>query len=898
MILANAIAFSKKWESARSEKAQSQSFINDFLKVFGVNEASPVGEFEYKVQLADNKTGYIDYLWKKKIAIEMKSKGENLDQAYNQLKNYLQYLPPEDIPDLWLVGDFENTRLTSRSISQNVNFKTKHLRKYIKYFATIAGYPDEPTREPQVEVNIKAGEKMARLHDSLKALGYVGRDLEAFLVRLLFCLFAEDTGIFPKDSFSRFIGASKPDGSDLSDRLTRLFDALNTAPERRDKKPLFADELKRFQFINGSLFKEQLPPADFDSNAFRTLKDCSNFDWSEISPAIFGSMFQGVMDKQLRREIGAHYTSEENILKVIKPLFLDELWNEFNRMKTSVKGLAEFHEKLASLRFLDPACGCGNFLIIAYRELRALELEVLKMKSGDGRRSLDIEGLLKVTVEQFYGIENEEFPCQIAQVGMWLTDHQMNSLVSEEFGRYYARLPLTRSATIIRENALRLDWEEKFDKTALNYILGNPPFVGLSYRTDEQRHDIEIVFAGDKLSGRLDYVAGWYKKAAKFIQGTAIKCAFVSTNSITQGEQAPILWRDLFQNHDIIINFAYRTFVWSNQVKGKAAVHCVIIGFSRIETKDKKLFELNADKELTETNCERINGYLIDAPDIFIETRSDCQKGYPRLIQGSKPWDGGFLILSETEREDLVNKYPETHYFIRRYVGARDFINGLTRYCLWLEGVPANEYRRVPEIMKRLAGVQKTRALSKTEQAQRLAATPALFKENRQPKTPYLLVPETSSENRKYIPIGFMDPDIIASNSTLTAEDANLFHFGALTSSAHMAWTLTVAGRLGSSYRYMPSVYNNFPWPRANEKQKEDIADAARAILEIRAGFAGATLADLYDPLTTPAELIRAHRANDQAVLNAYGFKLKKSFSESELVAKLIATRADSIKNR
>jgi hypothetical protein len=535
-IQANAIAFSKRWKDAGSEEAQAQAFEIDFLRVFGVADPEAIGDFEYKVPLSGDRTGYIDYVWKGKIAIEMKSRSKDLSLAFHQLQTYMQHLPEDEIPDLWLVCDFENMRLCRRSTNEIWNFKTKDLRKHIRKFADIAGYETERIRDNQVEVNVKAAEKMAKLHDALKSHGYEGHDLEVYLVRLLFCLFADDTGIFPQDSFLRYIEQSRPDGADLSERIGKLFEVLNIPPEVRAKRTLLSEELTQFRYINGGLFGDVLPMAEFDAKMRQILIDCVNFDWNKISPAIFGAMFQGVMDKTQRRELGAHYTSEENILKLINPLFMDELWKEFDRVKTAPVALDRFHDKIARLKFLDPACGCGNFLIITYRELRLLELEIMKMQSRN-QRILDISPLLKVSVEQFYGIEYEDFPCQIAQVGMWLTDHQMNLRVSEQFGQYYARLPLVQTATIVHGNALRIDWESIVPKQELSYILGNPPFKGFKYATPAQKDDMQIVFGEVCKTALLDYVGAWYKKAAEYIQGTKIEIAFVSTNSIVQGTQ-------------------------------------------------------------------------------------------------------------------------------------------------------------------------------------------------------------------------------------------------------------------------------------------------------------------------------------------------------------------------
>ncbi|MDR3076563.1 MAG: hypothetical protein LBU26_04610, partial [Synergistaceae bacterium] len=455
-IQAKAVAFSKRWKAAGNEEAEAQGFEIDFLRVFGVDDPMGVGDFEYKVPLSGNKTGYVDYLWKGRIAIEMKSRGKDLAMAFEQLRNYMSHLPEEEIPDLWMVCDFENIRLCRRSANEILTFKTKDLRKHIRRFANIAGYATERVREGQIEVNVKAAEKMAKLHDALKSHGYEGHDLEVYLVRLLFCLFADDTGIFPGGCFAGYIENSREDGGDLSERIAKLFEILNMPDETRAKRTLLSDELKQFRYINGGLFANLLPSAEFDAKMRRTLLDCCDFDWDKISPAIFGAMFQGVMDRAARRELGAHYTSEENILKLINPLFMDELWREFDRVKAAPAALGRFHDKIAALKFLDPACGCGNFLIVTYRELRALELEVLKMLFSSNQRILDVSMHLKVNVEQFYGVECEDFPCQIAQVGMWLMDHQMNLRAADEFGSYYERLPLTQGAAIVRGNALRI----------------------------------------------------------------------------------------------------------------------------------------------------------------------------------------------------------------------------------------------------------------------------------------------------------------------------------------------------------------------------------------------------------------------------------------------------------
>ena len=880
-IQGNAIAFVTRWKDASNEEAQAQSFTTDFLKVFGIDDPEKTGDFEYKVSLDEGRTGYIDYLWKKKLAIEMKSRGKDLNKAYTQLKEYVFHLPDEDMPDMLMVCDFATIVLHSRTTGEKFSFKTKDLRKHIKRFADIAGYETTRIYENQIDVNVKAAEKMARLHDALKEYGYEGHCLEVYLVRILFCLFADDTGIFPDSSFANYIENSREDGSDLSSRLAQLFEILNCSDVIRAKRKLLTPTLLQFRYINGGLFAQSLPFADFNAKMRQTLLDCCAFDWNKISPAIFGAMFQGVMDKKQRRELGAHYTSEENILKLINPLFMDALWREFDRVKAVPARLDAFHHKIASLKFLDPACGCGNFLIITYRELRLLELEILKMKTNTGQRHLDISTMLKVSVEQFYGIEYEDFPCQIAQVGMWLMDHQMNLRVADMFGMYYARLPLTQSATIVHANALRMDWEDVVPAKELSYILGNPPFVGARIMSAEQKDDLLHVFEDTKNAGNLDYVCCWYKKAVEIMQkNRRISTALVSTNSIAQGEQVAILWKPFFDK-GIHIHFAYRTFKWSNEAKGKAAVHCVIVGFGMQKQTDN--FIVNND---TRHKAENINGYLIDASNICIESRKKPLCAVPEIGIGNKPIDGGYYLFTEAEKNEFVKKEPLSEKYFRKWLGSEEFINGKVRYCLWLGDCPPSELKSMPECLKRVDAVKQYRLASKSAPTRKLADKPRRFHVENMPTSEYIVIPEVSSENRYYIPLGFLSPDILSSNLVKIIPNATLYHFGILTSSVHMAWTRAVAGRLKSDYRYSKDiVYNNFPWPEADGKQKATIEPLAQAVLDARALFPESSLADLYDPLTMPPELLKAHQKLDRAVMKLYGFKA--NMAEAEVVAKL-----------
>jgi hypothetical protein len=598
-------------------------------------------------------------------------------------------------------------------------------------------------------------------------------------------------------------------------------------------------------------------------------------------------MFQGVMDKGARRELGAHYTSEENILKLINPLFMDELWREYDRVKTDPVQLGRFHDKISRLKFLDPACGCGNFLIITYRELRRLEFEILKM-SGSRQRVLDLSMLLKVSVEQFYGIEREDFPCQTAQVGMWLMDHQMNIQASEQFGSYYVRLPLEKTAMIVHGNALTLDWESVVPKDELSYILGTPPFKGFKYATQEQKDDMHLVFGEICKTALLDYVSAWYKKAAEYIQGTIVQVAFVSTNSIVQGTQVGQLWGILIERYCVHINFAHRTFKWSNEAKGKAAVHCVIIGFSLFNQRPKLLIDYeDVSGAGIPAHVEKINPYLLNAENIVVTGRVKPLCDVPEIIMGNQAMDGGNLIIEAVDYEDIVKREPLATKYIKKYMMGREFINNGPRYCLWLKDCPPSELRQMPLVLERVDRVRKMRANSNDPGARRLSETPTLFRESRNPNK-FVAIPITSTETRRYIPIGYLDENTIAGNTLFIIADGTLFHFGILTSNVHMAWMRVVGARLKSDYRYSKDiVYNNFPWPDATDEQKAAIESAAQNVLNARAQFPDSSLADLYDPLTMPPELLKAHRELDRLVMRAYGFSVKDS-AEASIVATLM----------
>ncbi len=868
-----ALAFSKEWEGTHSEEADAKPFLVEFFNVFGINQRK-VGSFEHKVKKLGNSDGYIDMLWKGQILVEMKSLGKDLNKAYQQAIDYIHGLKQNDIPKYVLICDFNTFRLYDLEEGTKedfLQFKLTEFVNHVQSFGFIAGYQKKIYKDED-PVNIKAAELMGKLHDRLKEIGYDGHPLEVYLVRMLFCLFAEDTTIFEKQQFQDYIEQrTSEDGSDLASKLQELFQVLNTPLDKRFKN--LDEQLNAFPYVNGKLFEEILPSAFFDSKMRQALLDCCYLDWSKISPAIFGSMFQSVMNPKERRNLGAHYTSEKNILKLIKPLFLDELYEEFEAIKTNQNKLNEFHNKLSKLKFLDPACGCGNFLVITYRELRMLEIEVLRaLYSKTGQQVLDIESIIWLNVDMMNGIEYEEFPARIAEVAMWLMDHQMNMLISQEFGHYFARLPLKKSAKIVHADALETNWEDVVSKTELTHIIGNPPFIGSKIMSQTQRDSLARQFDGNKGSGVLDYVAGWYIKAAKLIQNTTIKAAFVSTNSIVQGEQTAILWNPMINKYSIKIHFAHRTFKWSNEAKGNAAVYCVIIGFANIETANKRLFDYEDIKgEAHEVRVKNINPYLIDAKSIFIEKRSTPICTVPKMSFGNMPLDGGNLLLSDDEKNELVTKEPKSEKFIKPLLSAFEFLNGKKRWCIWLVKAEPSEIKQLPEIMKRVELVKKFRIDSVAPSTQKFATTPTLFRDKNQPNT-YILVPSTTSENRKYIPLGFFSKDDIANNSCHTVPNGNLFHFGVLMSKMHMAWVKTVCGRLKSDYRYSKDiVYNNFPWPEnPTSKQKEAIEKAAQKVLDARLEFPTSSLADLYDPLTMPPVLVKAHNELDKAVDSAY----------------------------
>ncbi|MEI6847428.1 MAG: DNA methyltransferase [Chlorobiaceae bacterium] len=880
-----ALQFAHDWAGVSRECAEAHTFWDEFFTIFGIKRQR-VATFEEPVKKLGEKRGSIDLFWKGTLVVEHKSKGQDLDKAYTQAIDYFVGLKDEELPKYVLVSDFARFRLYDLDTGSDHEFLLADLPKNIGRFGFISGYQKRIYKDED-PVNIKVAEKMGQLHDALLESGYDGHNLEVFLVRLVYCLFADDTGIFnTKDDFEYYLREkTEQDGSDTGSAIANLFQVLDTPSGKRQKT--LNEALARFPYVNGSLFREALQIANFDHSMRELLLECCIFDWSMVSPAIFGSLFQSVMDKTRRRNLGAHYTSEKNILKVIRGLFLDELYGEFESIKSSAKKLQAFHDRIATMSFFDPACGCGNFLVITYREMRQLEIEVLTQylmltsvlfRAGKTQLETDVSVISKIDVNQFYGIEIEEFPVRIAQVALWLTDHQMNMRLSEAFGQTYVRLPLIHSPNILCGNAVRLDWETIIPSKENLVILGNPPFIGKQNRNTEQMADMDVACQALKTKGLpnygiLDYVTLWYIKAASFIENTHVKAAFVSTNSITQGEQVALLWKFLFSK-GITIDFAHRTFKWSNEARGKAQVFCVIIGFScNRQNEAKRLFDYETPQsEPHEVRAKNINPYLIDAPDLVISSRSRPLCDVPQIVFGNMPNDGGHLLFSDKEKNEFLIKEPKSARFFRKFVGSQEFINGEKRWCLWLKDVSPSDWRSLPEIVSKVEHVKKYRLESSRETTQKLSEVSYLFGEIRHPETDYLIIPLVSSERRKYVPLGFAEKTVIASNKCSFIPNATLYHFGILTSSMHMAWMRAVCGRLKSDYNYSNNiVYNNFPFPEAvNEKQQAKVEEKAQAVLSARELYPKESLADLYDPLSMPKELLKAHRELDNAVDECY----------------------------
>lgn len=899
--------FVQDWTGRGDEKQETQNFWRALLQnVFGIKEPEKYIKFELPVKL-DN-TSFIDgFIEETKVLIEQKSQDINLDKGskqsdgsiltpFGQVRRYAGYLPHNQNPRWIVVCNFKEFRIhdMNRPNDEPEIIFLKDLEKDYHRLNFLVDTGDENIKK-EMEISLQAGEIVGVLYDALLKQykdpenPETLKSLNALCVRLVFCLYAEDAGIFGKHNmFHDYLKGYAV--KDVRKALIDLFKILDTKPDERD--PYLDDELLAFPYVNGGLFADEniiIPRLDENIVDLILHKASENFDWSSISPTIFGAVFESTLNPETRRKGGMHYTSIENIHKVIDPLFLDDLKAEFNEIQqitvenTRKRKLSEFQNKLANLTFLDPACGSGNFLTETYISLRRLENDILRSFTSQISFA-DFENPIKVSISQFYGIEINDFAVTVAKTALWIAESQMMKETEDILHMQLDFLPLKSYANITEGNALQIDWETVVPKHKLNYIMGNPPFIGSNNQSDKQRKDMLLIL--DKMNKTVDYVAGWYFKAAEYIQKTNIHVAFVSTNSITQGEQVEGIWKPLYNKFGIHIDFAYRTFQWDSEANMKAHVYCVIVSFSITPSKNKKLLFKSGSVELV----DNINAYLIDAPDIFVERRKHPLCDIPEIRKGNQPTDGGYLIINENEIDEFLKKEPNASTYIKKLVGSKEYINRKPRYCLWLVNISPSELRKMPLVMERVNNVREIRLKSPDARTRRLADTPTVFRETNNPQS-FIIVPSVSSENRRYIPMGFMDGDTIPTNLVLIIPDASLYHFGVLTSNVHMAWMRVVCGRLGMSYRYSKDiVYNNFPWCTPTDAQKAKIEQTAQAILDARALYPDCSLADLYDETTMPPELRKAHQANDKAVMQAYGFtKDTEAFtSESACVAELM----------
>ncbi len=905
-------AFADYWADKGYEKGQSQSFWLSLLRdIFEIEHPEQYVVFEEQVKI-DRANGFIDVMIPStKVMIEQKGANKDLRKGilqsdgsllnpFQQAKRYIVDLPLSEHPRWVITCNFKEFLIydMEKPTGEPESILLKDLpTEYYRLGFLVEEKSELLHREEQI--SIKAGELVGKLYDAIQKQ-YIHPDSEESLrslnmlcVRLVFCLYAEDAGIFGGHlKFHNYIKNCQI--KDVRRALIDLFRTLDTKEEERDK--YIDKDLAAFPYVNGGLFAdENIEIPHFTEEIVDLLlhNASEDFDWSQISPTIFGAVFESTLNPETRRSGGMHYTSIENIHKVINPLFLDELTTELNEIKAvkvdklRVAKADAFQDKLASLTFLDPACGSGNFLTETYISLRRLENEVLKIRFKD-QIVLDTGDLIKVSIGQFYGIEINDFAVTVAKTALWIAESQMMKETEDIVGIFLDFLPLKSYANIVEGNALRIDWESVVPKDRLNYIMGNPPFVGYSLQSADQKQEILSIYVDEKgkpykTAGKIDYVSGWYFKASQLMQNTTVRTAFVSTNSITQGEQVAGVWKPLYERFGIHIDFAHRTFRWDSEASIKAHVHCVIVGFSTAENNTPKKLYSTERMQLV----DNINAYLIAAPTVFIESRTKAICDIPKMTYGNKPVDGGNLIIEKEDYDSFITSEPKALPFVKRLIGAKEFINGDARWCLWLSGVSPAEIKRMPLVLERVRKVKEMRENSTDEGARKLALTPTTFRETNNPLSA-VVIPCHSSENRKYIPMGFIDDSVVVTNAVLFIPNAQLYHFGIITSNVHMAWTRAVCGRIKSDYRYSKEVvYNNFPWPTPTDEQRAKIEQTAQAILDARALYPDCSLADLYDEVTMPPELRKAHQQNDRAVMQAYGFDVK-TMTESSCVAELM----------
>lgn len=911
--------FAKDWEGEHSEDQEAQSFWGNLLeKVFGIEDASQGKNkhinFEKRVKLQGTTKKIDGYIPSTRVLIENKSSHISLDQAepfpgkpipinaYGQAKEYDNHLPYLEKAEWIITCNFKEFWIYDMKEAENI-------RKPIKLALSDLGRDYKQLRMlvdnrsfrliQEEEVSVKAGELVKKMYNLLEKQypeldENTRRNLNILCVRIVFCLYAEDAGVFERNQFHDYL--ERYDAADFGERLEKLFEVLNMPEEERSLS--LSEQLKAFPYTNGGLFAEKIevPPFTDELRALILDKASLGFNWCNISPTIFGALFESTINPETRSEGGMHYTSIENIHKVIDPLFLDDLKQELDgclRKKqhetdaSQRQRLVDFQNKLASLRFLDPACGSGNFLTETYLSLREMENIVIRniYKGQEGAHNirLSLSNPIKVSINQFYGIEINDFAVSVAQVALWISEAKMLAKTEEIVGHTIDFLPLRSYTNIHEGNALRMEWNDIVPSSEVNYIMGNPPFVGAMWMKGKKREDVELVFPECPKVGEIDYVAGWYAKAAKYISGTDIRCAFVSTNSICQGQQVALIWKPMMEEFGVHIDFAHRTFIWDNESTEMAHVHCVIVGFSTTDNPNERTIYCEDGSIIKTSN---INGYLSDADNIFILARREQVSNMPLMHMGVMARDGGNLIMSQEERDEYVASEPQGAKWIHRYMMGREFINNTPRYCFWLLGANPAEINRCPLLLKRIEKVREARLESTAAETRELASTPFLFAQLAQPTADFIAFPKVSSEQRQYIPIGFLTPDIIIGDQVYVVENVGIYHFGVLTSSIHNVWMRAVAGRMKSDYRYSNTiVYNNFPWPTPTETQKEKIEKTAQVILDARAKYPDASLSVLYNKLTMPPELLQAHKANDLAVMKAYGFSTK--MTEEDIVKAL-----------
>jgi hypothetical protein len=896
--------FALEYADKADENAYAQAFWIDFLNIFGVDHKRVRARFEQTAKReSTGGRGRIDMFWPRLLIVEHKSAGKNLEQAEEQALDYLQSIDQEDWPIYVVTSNFHSMRIKSLETSEpSFEFPLIDLVKEIDRFGFLAGYDQRSLPlERQAEANGEAARLMGRLYEEVSRNGYSDHEASILLMRLLFLLFGEDTGMWETNLFDEFLRTrTNQDGTDLGPQLTMLFQTLDK-PES-ERSTALDDLIRRFPYVNGGLFKERLDIPTFNKAMRDELLRCCSFHWGEISPAIFGSMFQSIKSSEARRELGEHYTSELNILKVIRPLFLDELEEEFENSKAQVKKLQALLVRLGKIRVLDPACGCGNFLIVAYRELRTLELKILvrlRELTGDERLILDATLNSVVRLDHFFGIEIEEWPAEIAEVAMFLVDHQANLELAKEFGMVPTRLPINVAASIVRGNALQLDWTSLLPVSDNVIILGNPPFIGSQWLSQAQNKEQEQVWQGISGSGKLDYVCNWYLLAARYIGSSKVRAAFVSTNSITQGQQPQTLWGPHgLGGYGIKIDFAYRTFPWESEAPGQAAVHCVIIGISNeSQVHPKRLWsEASKAENAKELIASNINAYLIDAPNVLITSRrTPITPENPKLIMGSQPADEGWLSnISPEQAKEISTSDPIAAKYLRKLVGGQEMIQGIERWCFWLVDAEPADMRNSPELRSRIAKVRAFREASTRPATKKNAQTPHLFQENHQPNMQYLAIPQVSSENRSYIPMRFYGSDVISNDKLRNIAGATTFHFGVLSSRVFTVWVKSISGRLKSDFQISNEiVLNNLVWPSEESGKKEAICAAAQEVLDARERFPASSLADLYSLISMPKELSHAHSNLDKAVLSAYG--LEQSASDIEILTCLIDRYLDAL---